>query len=151
MFPHLSFPFPHLSMFLAMVIIHVFVMPYVMVAQPDHVYFSVTQGWLGLFMGACMIAIEGAMHPMPWWAWILTVALGTAAVIGYRKQWLVTDREFLHDMIPHHSMALVTATNRQESPDPIISRLAQTIVTTQAQEIDIMKYSLGHGREGQTK
>jgi hypothetical protein len=126
-------------MLLIMIGLQVFVMPYMMVADPAHVYFSITQGYMGAAMGAGMVAIDSLLfHPMPWWGWILTLLVGGLAVAGYRYQWLVSDREYLHDMIPHHSMALVTSRPKENSADPIVSRLAQQIVISQTREIEEM-------------
>jgi hypothetical protein len=135
-----------LSMFVVMVLIQVFVMPYVMVERAADVYFSVTQGYMGAFMGSLMVAVEGVLwHPLPLWVWILTAAIGIGAVWGYRTQFGIGDREYLHDMIPHHSMAVLTSKKRLTSPDPRIERLAESILVSQEREIDQMRYLLGKG------
>jgi hypothetical protein len=91
-------------------------------------------------MGAGMVALEGLLHPMPWWAWLLTLVIGVVSVLGYRFQWLVDDRGYVREMIPHHSMALVTSRPRvRKSSDPVIHRLAEQIVTVQEREILEMK------------
>ena len=124
-----------LLMFFGMVFIQVFFMPFVMVADVRHVRFSVTQGWMGAVMGAAMVLLGGFMMPMPWWAWGLSVFVGVIAIVGVKQQWFVTDREFLHDMIPHHSMALVTSRARFNSTQPEIQTLARKIHGTQSAEI----------------
>jgi hypothetical protein len=127
-------------MFIGMVVLQVFAMPYMMAETPAHVYFSVTQAWMGAAMGAGMVALEGLLHPMPWWAWLLTLVIGVVSVLGYRFQWLVDDRGYVREMIPHHSMALVTSRPRvRKSSDPVIHRLAEQIVTVQEREILEMK------------
>ena len=129
-----------LVMFFGMIAIQVFAMPYMMAASPDHVYFSVTQGWMGMAMGAAMVALEGLLHPMPWWAWLLCVVIGVVSVLGYRLQWLVDDTGYVREMIPHHSMALVTSRPRvKASQDPVIVRLAEQIIAVQEREIAEMK------------
>ena len=129
-------------MFFGMITLQVFAMPYLMADRPAHVYFSVTQGWLGAAMGAAMVALGGALHPMPWWAWLLCVVIGIASVLGYRWQILVTDREYLHDMIPHHSMAILTSRARIASKNPLIARLAEQIAVSQKREIGEMRAML---------
>ena len=124
-----------LFMFVGMVALQVFFMPFVMVAELSHVRFSVNQGWMGAVMGAAMVLLGGVMMPMPWWAWGLTVFVGVIAIVGVKQQWFVTDREYLHDMIPHHSMALVTSRARFNSVNPEIQTLARKIYGTQVQEI----------------
>jgi hypothetical protein len=124
-----------LLMFMGMVVIQVFAMPYMMAERPDHVYFSVTQGWMGAAMGAAMVALGGILHPMPWWAWLVTLVVGVVSVLGYRLQWFITDAGYVREMIPHHSMALVTSRPRvRDSTDPVIVRLAEQIITVQERE-----------------
>lgn len=122
-------------MFFGMVFIQVFFMPFVMVADLSHVRFSVTQGWMGAVMGAAMVLLGGVLMPMPGWAWGLAVCVGIIAVFGVKQQWFVGDREFLHDMIPHHSMALVTSHARFDSMNPEIQTLARKIYGAQSAEI----------------
>ena len=133
-------------MFFTMIVLQVFVMPYVMTASPVHVYFTVTQLSMGIFMGAAMVAVEGAFHPMPMWAWILTTVAGVSAVVAYRSQLGITDRGWLREMIPHHSMALLTSTQRAQSNDPMVQRLAEKILLTQRQEIGEMEVILTQKR-----
>jgi hypothetical protein len=129
-----------LVMFVGMIVLQVFAMPYMMAERPDHVYFSVTQGWMGAAMGAAMVALGGLLHPMPWWAWLLCIMIGVVSVLGYRLQWFVDDKGYVREMIPHHSMALVTSRPRvKTSQDPVIVRLAEQIITVQEREILEMK------------
>jgi hypothetical protein len=128
-------------MFVGMIGIQVFAMPFMMAERPAHVHFSVTQGWMGAAMGAAMVALGGMLHPMPWWAWILTLIAGAVSVLGYRLQWLVDDKGYVREMIPHHSMALVTSRPRA-SADPVIIRLAEQIIAVQEREILEMEHYL---------
>jgi hypothetical protein len=128
-----------LVMFVGMVVLQVFAMPFLMADSPKHVYFSVTQAWMGAAMGAAMVALGGILHPMPWWAWLLCVAVGAAACVGYRWQILVSDQQYVREMIPHHSMAILTSRPRLASPNPLIARLAEQIAVTQKREISEMQ------------
>lgn len=129
-----------------MVLLQVFVMPYVMTASPAHVYFTVTQLYMGIFMGAAMIAIDGILHPLPLWGWLATGVTALAAIIAYRLQIGITDRGWLREMIPHHSMALLTSAQRTQSTDPMVQRLAEKILLTQRQEIGEMETMLNQKR-----
>ena len=133
-----------LTMFAGSIILQVFAMPVLMADRPAHVYFSVTQGWLGAAMGAVMVALGGLTHPMPWWAWLLCGVVAVVSSLGYRWQILVTDREYLHDMIPHHSMAILTSRARLSSPNPLVARLAEQIAVTQKREIGEMRAMLAN-------
>ncbi len=129
-----------------MIAIQTFIMPFVMVAERDHVEFSLTQAYMGAFMGACMVAVDGlAMSghaPLPWYGWLSTITIGVLAATAYRQQWFINDRGYLRDMIPHHSMALVTSTARLETHDPRVQRLAEQITMTQQREIREMRHIL---------
>lgn len=131
-----------------MIAIQTFVMPFIMVADRAHVEFSLTQAYMGAFMGACMVVVDGlvmSVHsPLPWYGWLTAIAVGVLAALGYREQWFVDDRAYLRDMIPHHSMAIVTSRARLETRDPRVQRLADQIILTQAREITEMRHILGH-------
>jgi hypothetical protein len=130
------------TMFVAMVLIQVFVMPYVMAERPDDVFFSLTQVYMGAFMGAAMVLAMGVTHALPWWLWLLATVVAIASTIAFRVQLFVNDDQYLRDMIPHHSMALITSAPRLTSRDPIIQRLAEQITMSQRREIAEMKHRL---------
>jgi uncharacterized protein (DUF305 family) len=118
----------------------VFVMPFIMTASTDDVYFSVTQGWMGAAMGALMVGAEGILHPQPLWVWVMATTVFVVAVAGYRYQVGVSDREYLHDMIPHHSMAVLTSDRiLTKTKNPAIVRLAEGIREAQVREIAEMR------------
>jgi uncharacterized protein (DUF305 family) len=58
-----------------------------------------------------------------------------------RQQTLVSDRQFLRSMIPHHAGAILMC---RQAPiaDPEIQRLCTTIISSQQAEIDQMKAKL---------
>lgn len=132
-------------MFLAMVFIQAVVMPVIGASEFGDVYFGLSQVYMGVFMGAAMVAIDGWMYPyavVPWWLWVVIAGLMVSSVIAYRWQLFVTDKAFLQDMIPHHSMALVMAKKKAKSTDPFVSRLAAQILIGQTKEIVDMKRHL---------
>ncbi len=133
------------SMFITMVVTQVFIMPYVMTDRPADVQFSLSQLYMGIFMGALMIAGDGIFHPLSWPVWILIIALAGLSVLAYRQQWFVSDAQYLHDMIPHHSMAILTSKAKISSTDPVIQRLAEDIIKAQEREIIQMKAKLAFG------
>ena len=130
------------AMFFGMILLQVFVMPYAMAASPSDAYFSLSQGYMGAFMGAAMLAIDGVLHPVEWWYWVAVIAIAVLSVAAFRGQWFVSDREYLHEMVPHHSMALLTSRPRMSSQNPKVARLAHQIVLTQEREIAEMKEML---------
>ena len=101
---------------------------------------SINQAYMASAMGFAMVALEATMHPIPLIGWVI-IAMGLiASIAAYRTQFLVSDREYLHDMIPHHSMAVLTSQTRIErSTDKRIKQLAEQILATQNKEIALMK------------
>lgn len=101
---------------------------------------SLNQLYMASFMSFAMVLLEATMHPMPVAAWLVTVIGLVFSIIAYRSQWLVGDREYLNDMIPHHSMAVLTSRTRLErTVDRRIKQLAETILNAQVKEIGLMK------------
>lgn len=70
------------------------------------------------------------------------LVVAALAVLAYRKQWTVDDKQYLKDMIPHHSMAILTSRPRVQSADPRIARLAEQILVAQTREIAEMRHLL---------
>lgn len=141
---HRMFPRTHLIMFFGMAIISFFIMPFVMINSPADWRPSLNQAYAAIFMGASMVVLEGYMHPMPTIGWIITIALLVISVYAIRTQWGVTSREYLHDMIPHHSMAVLTSKAQIQNRDNMqIANLAEKIYATQVEEIEYMKKILG--------
>ena len=96
-------------------------------------------------MASTMVLLEGLMHPMPNGSWILFVSLLVLSVIAVRKQLFITDKDFLIDMIPHHSMALLTSNiAKDKTSNDNIKELAKSIEETQTREIKLMKEYLNN-------
>jgi uncharacterized protein (DUF305 family) len=126
-------------MFISMFLISLLMTP-LMVNHLSDYRLSLNHAYMAAFMGFAMVILEGTMHPMPAALWALSIAGLIAAVAAYRTQFLVSDREWLHDMIPHHSMAVLTSQARMErSQNKRIKQLAEQILATQNKEIALMK------------
>ena len=138
-------------MILLMIVIQVFLMPFVTPAEiPTHSYFSVNQAWMGAIMGAAMAVMGGllpAHRALVLWEWAAIFTIGVVAIAGYRGQWFVSDRDYLRDMIPHHSMALLTSRARADrTTDVRVRRLAEQIGGAQEREIREMQRLLADPR-----
>lgn len=130
-------PISHATMFFGMIIAHLFIMLPLMVVSLEDYYISLNQTYNAIFMGLLMVVIEATMHPMPIWAWVLTLVLIMSIVICIRFQIGITDAQYLRDMIPHHSMALLTSEHRKGQGR--VQKLATEITKTQKKEIAEMK------------
>jgi uncharacterized protein (DUF305 family) len=61
----------------------------------------------------------------------------------YRNQIYIEDKDYLEEMIEHHSMAILTSDEiLQKTKSERVKKLAETIVTTQEKEIEYMKQLL---------
>jgi hypothetical protein len=130
---------PHITMFISMFLISLLMTPLMINRLADY-RLAVGHAYMAGFMGFSMVIVEGTMHPMPPALWIISIAGLIACVVAYRTQAFITDREWLHEMIPHHSMAVLTSQARMErSNSKRIKQLAEQILATQNKEIALMK------------
>ena len=111
----------------------------------DHVWYSQTRTWMALIMGAAMAAIMLAfmlgMYKSR--AANLAILVGSAVLFAgalwlVRSQQTVGDVSYMKAMIPHHSIAILTS-ERAGISDPRVRELADTIISTQREEIARMK------------
>ena len=108
-------------------------------------YTSLTLFYSGLFMASNMIWAHELVHyfsmnHLNTYVFLTGIILSVICVFLLRSQFLVTDKEWLKRMIPHHSTALTTSTNiYAKTNNKDIKQLAKSIIATQEREIDIMK------------
>ncbi len=132
-------PKSHLIMFFGMFLIHIIIMPWVMIARAKDFMISLNQIYMGIIMATLMVLLESTMHPMPCIGTIVCFFILILSICAVRNQWFIKDKEFLKDMIPHHSMALLTsgiAKNKANNND--VKQLATIIEDNQTKEIDLM-------------
>jgi len=61
----------------------------------------------------------------------------------YRNQMYIEDKDYLEEMIEHHSMAILTSDEiLQKTKSERVKKLAESILTTQEKEIEYMKQLL---------
>jgi hypothetical protein len=74
---------------------------------------------------------------------VLFILLGILYYM-YKTQQYIYDRDYLNEMIEHHSMALTTSGEiLKKTSDPKVKILASKIINTQEDEIQYMKTLLG--------
>jgi len=74
---------------------------------------------------------------------VLFILLGTLYYM-YKTQQYIYDRDYLNEMIEHHSMALTTSGEiLKKTSDPKVKILASKIINTQEDEIQYMRSLLG--------
>lgn len=111
----------------------------------SHLFFSETRAYMALVMGAIMAVIMlGFMLNMyPNRRVNVSLFAGSVLLFGLalwlvRSQETVDDVSYMKAMIPHHSIAILTS-ERAHISDPRVRKLADTIISSQRQEIQEMK------------
>ena len=80
------------------------------------------------------------MHPLPSWGWFVAVLGIVACYWGARGQLWVGEKQWVRDMIPHHSMAVHTSKAiLAKTRAPHIKALASQILEAQTTEIHRMR------------
>ena len=138
----------HLLVMAALSFASMYVLMYAMVDTPDNVFANFNQIYMAGLMTAPMIIIELlVMRSMYHNHARNMVIVGTSAAVGIaffmfiREQTVISDRQFLRSMIPHHAGAILMC-ERASIQDREIKRLCSTIIVGQQAEIDQMRAKL---------
>jgi len=105
---------------------------------------TVGKFYISCIMALLMGLLEVAMHDfyMNSLSIIYYFALIFALVIFvylYRNQLYIYDKDYLNEMIEHHSMAILTSEEiLQKTGSERVKRLAENIISTQEKEIEYM-------------
>lgn len=106
---------------------------------------SLGKVYLSILMGLYMMILEIMMHDHQYDVFSMKYYIIIGCLIGffiylYRAQKFITDKEYLKEMIEHHSMALLTSNKILEKTDDYnVSKLAKNIIQKQEDEIRDMK------------
>ena len=126
-------------------IIQYFVMPPFMVNSISNVTFTLGNAYLSLFMGLLMGVVEVMMYDMRYNVtsvkyYVPLFVASAICIYLYRYQIGITDKQYLEEMIEHHSMALLTSeriVKKTENYD--VAALSKTIIQQQTDEIIKMR------------
>ena len=133
------------AMLIGSFIIQFFFMSSIMTNSLENITFSVGKFYMSCIMALIMGFIEVGMHDyymqhfsLPYY---LSLGFGLAIFVYlYRNQMYINDKEYLDEMIEHHSMALLTSGEiLQKTQSERVRKLAENIVSTQEAEIKYMK------------
>ena len=101
---------------------------------------SLHQFYAAIYMASCMMILESFVHTLSWNGWVVVLGLLIVSLIGIRYQVGIMDTEYLHDMIPHHSMAVLTSRAILKKTNNVeVYTVAKQILDTQSSEIQQMK------------
>ena len=125
--------------------ISMYVLMYSMANSFADVYNSLNQVYMAGLMTAPMVVIElwlmSSMYKdrkLNAVAIAISIAAGALFFTFIRQQTLITDRQFLRSMIPHHSGAILMC-EEASIQDQRIKDLCKEIIASQRREIDQMR------------
>lgn len=138
----------HYGRLLLMVVlsfISMYVFMYAMVNTFANVFSNFNQFYMAGLMTAPMVIIEmslmGMMYPNKKLNALITGISVVALIVFWiliRQQVLISDRQFLKSMIPHHAGAILMC-EKASIQNPEIKELCDGIISGQQQEIEQMK------------
>jgi Ca2+/Na+ antiporter len=129
-------------------IIQMIVMGLIMTNTYKNITFSVGKFYMSVIMALLMGLLEVLMYDihmrMISISYYLTLFFVLCVFIYlYRNQMYIEDKEYLEEMIEHHSMAILTSDEiLQKTKSARVKKLAESILTTQEKEIEYMKQLL---------
>jgi hypothetical protein len=128
--------------------IQMFVMSLIMSNTYQNITYSQGKFYLSVIMAVLMGFLEvfmfdTHMNIISWYYYIILTFLLIIFIYLYRNQIYIQEKEYLKEMIEHHSMAILTSEEiLQKNIPEKIKRLAENILTTQEKEIEYMKQLL---------
>ena len=126
-------------------IIQLFVMSIIMTDCLSNITFSLGKFYISLIMALLMGILEVYMYDEQMKTisiiyYIVFIFLLVILLYLYRNQVYVDDKEYLKEMIEHHSMAILTSEEiLHKTKSEHVKRLAENIISTQEKEIEFMK------------
>ena len=126
-------------------VIQFFIMSALMTNKLLNIQSSIGKFYISCIMALLMGILEVAMYDfyMNSFSIIYYFALVFSLIIFvylYRNQMYIYDKDYLNEMIEHHSMALLTSQEiLKKTDDYNVSKLAKNIIQTQEDEIKIMR------------
>ena len=137
--------------FIGMLMASFFVMYAVMflnVNDMEHIYLSVTRLYMTILMicpmAIIMVLFMPNMYPRKRANMMIYMCSALIFVLAFtflRNQTFVSDKQYMKAMIPHHSSAILTS-SRADIKDPQVRMLADSIVKSQREEIQLMRSAL---------
>ena len=118
-------------------IIQMLVMSKIMTNSSENITFSVGKFYMSVIMALLMGLLEVVMYDshmrvISLYYYLLLVFMLSVFIYLYRNQMYIEDKDYLEEMIEHHSMALLTSEEiLQKTNSERVKKLAENIITTQ--------------------
>jgi hypothetical protein len=135
-------------MMLGSFIIQLSVMSIIMTNTINNITFSVGKFYISVIMSILMGLLEVVMFDAHMRTISFTYYLALFFILAifvylYRNQMYIEDKDYLSEMIEHHSMAILTSEEiLQKTHSVRVKKLAENIIITQEKEIEYMKQML---------
>jgi hypothetical protein len=129
-------------------IIQLSVMSLIMTNTINNITFSVGKFYISVIMSILMGLLEVVMFDAHMRTISFTYYLALFFILAifvylYRNQMYIEDKDYLSEMIEHHSMAILTSEEiLQKTHSERVKKLAENIIITQEKEIEYMKQML---------
>jgi len=133
-----------LYMFIGMFIFQYIFMSYIMTDRIENINHSTGKIYMSIIMGLFMVILDMLIGPMfNAQHFAIVTGLLFLFIYLYKIQFGVDDKNYLREMIEHHSMALLTSKHIiEKTKNPAVNNLATKILVTQEKEIADMRYLL---------
>jgi len=131
-------------MFISSFFVQYYLMSLLMTNNPTNITNSIGKLYLSIIMGLFMVLSELMMHDYHYSIFSKQSYFGYGLILVlfiylYRNQVGINDKQYLKEMIEHHSMALLTSDEILKKTDSYdVTKLAKNIVQTQKDEISEM-------------
>jgi hypothetical protein len=133
------------TMLVGSFIIQFIVMSCIMTNSYKNITFSVGKFYMSVIMALLMGLLEVFMFDIHMriislYYYLILFFILSIFIYLYRNQIYIEDKDYLTEMIEHHSMALLTSEEiLQKTQSERIKKLAESILTTQEKEIEYMR------------
>lgn len=132
-------------MFIGSLLIQYYLMSPIMVSRRINITNNISKFYISVIMAIYMVFLEVMMHDHQYNVFSAKYYLFLTSVLAlfiylYRYQIGVNDKQYLEEMIEHHSMGIFTSEEILKKTDSYeITKLAKNIIQTQQDEIEFMR------------
>ena len=132
-------------MFIGSFLIQYMLVPPIMVSNFSYLTNNIGKAYMAIIMSLFMILLEVIMHDYHYESFSIKLYIPILISLAlfvylYRKQVAINDKQYLENMIEHHSMALLTSEEIiKKTDDYNVAKIAKNIIQTQTDEIRSMK------------
>jgi hypothetical protein len=126
-------------------IIEMIFMSSIMTNSYKNITFSLGKFYMSVIMALLMGLLEVLMydihmHMISLYYYLTLFFVLCVFIYLYRNQVYIGDKDYLEEMIEHHSMAILTSEEiLQKTESERVKKLAENIITAQEKEIEYMK------------